>query len=499
MDPSTTCKPEIDKPGDRSVRVRGVLPIVIICLIGLCFTLLVYSPGYMSWDSLDQLKQARAGVFKDNHPPLMAAIWSLVDRIYPGPLGMLVLQTTMFWGGLGLFFAYIRGPLVLRVIAIAAIGLYPPIFGLIGTIWKDLLMLSAIVMVLGLAMRFERRRGVVCGLALLLLIMIACGARHNAIVALPPLLVWLAHSFRFVRREKRWPTFWRAFAAACVASVAIYLANATISKRLTSVDSHVWQGLAVFDIAGISVQSDELLFPDDLVLTQNKLTQAYLERVFNSASASSLYRQPKGRSAVLQNRFKQVQDKERLDRLVTLWQNVILRHPTAYLAHRWAYFSHLVGWADAPVDTPIYGLYGPRIAKNDLGFVFHPSALNEKITDWLIRLSKTHVYRVWIYLIALIVYAVFGTIMYVKWRDPIPLALSSSGLIYEFAYLFFAGSSNFRYSLWPILATLLCAAYLLCRALACVEDRRHGRKAAAAPPASTPEPQTESADAVSSF
>ncbi len=457
---------------------RGIAAILVVSFVCLCFTLLVYSPGYMSWDSFDQLEQARSGVFKDNHPPLMAAIWSVVDRICAGPFGMLLLQATMFWGGLAMFFANIRGPVALRVIAIAVIGLYPPIFGLIGTIWKDLLMLGALMMVLGLAVRFEKRRSVLCGLALLLFIMLACGARHNAIVALPPLLVWLAHSLGFVRREKRRATFWRALAVACVASVLIYFANSALANRLTSVRSQLWQGIAVFDIAGISVQTGELLFPEDLVLTRNKLKLGYLERVFNSASAGPLYRQPKGRSAIIQNRFKQVNDEETLDRLATLWKNSIIKHPWAYLKHRYAYFSHLIGLR-GDVDTPIYGLFGPRIADNTLGFEFHPSELNEKLTDWYISMSKTIVYRVWVYLLVLVIFTVVGTRMYLRSGDPLPLALCSSSLLYESVYFFLAGSSDFRYSLWPILATLLCGFYLLCKALAWVEDRRAERKAAA--------------------
>lgn len=450
----------------------------------------------MSWDSLDQLTQARAGVFKDNHPPLMAAIWSIVDRIYPGPFGMLLLQTTMFWGGLALFFIHLRGPVVLRVLAPVAIGLYPPVFGLLGTIWKDVLMLAAIMLVLGLAVRFQRRRGAACGLALILFIMIACGARHNAIVALPPLLVWLAHSFVIVRRKTRWSTFRRALVAAGAASLLIYFANSLISNRLTSIRSQLWQGMAVFDIAGISVRTGQLLFPDDLELAHHQFTQADLKRAFKSNSAGPLYRGWKDRSAIGTNRFKQVQDEQTLERLTVLWKNAILEHPGAYLAHRWAFFSHFIGWADAPVDTPIYGLYGPRIVENDLGLVFHPSELNEKITAWLIALSETRIYRVWVYLLALLVFAALGTIRYVRRGAPILLALSASALLYEGAYFVAAGSGNFRYSLWPILATLLCGFYLLGEVLASLEDRRLEDAAAAqAPSRPAFDPRTESAAA----
>ncbi len=469
---ATTCELPANTKATQTIHGHGVKPILIVCFVGLCLTLLVYSPGYMSWDSLDQLQQARTGVFKDNHPPLMAAIWSIVDPVCAGPFGMLLLQTTMFWGGLALIFLHIRGPVFLRVLSIIVIGFYPPLFGLIGTLWKDLLMISSLLMTVGLLMRMERHRGVLSWLALVLFIMAACGFRHNAIVALPPLLVWLAHSFSFVRRKKRWPTFYRAFAIACIASLVVYFANSFVSKRLTSVNSNLWQGLAVFDIAGISVHSNEMLFPDDLHLLRHKATINDLTRVFRPGHAGRLYREWKDRSKEGTNRFRNIQDKEALSRLSTLWKRSILQHPGSYLKTRWGVFSHVIGWADTPIDTPIYGLYGPRIVENDLGLVFHPSRLNETITRWLTSISKTHVYRVWVYLVALFVFAAIGTFMYVRSGDPIPLALSSSGLLYVLEYFFFVASSNFRYSLWAILATLICAAYLLCKAVVHFQDRR---------------------------
>ena len=68
-------------------------------LIGLAAVVACFYPGYMSSDSVDQLGQARNGIYFPAHPPAMAFVWHWLDLAVPGPLGMLLLQNAMFWGG----------------------------------------------------------------------------------------------------------------------------------------------------------------------------------------------------------------------------------------------------------------------------------------------------------------------------------------------------------------------------------------------------------------
>src|SRR5437763_16429846 len=73
-----------------------------VCVAGFALALAAFYPGYMSPDSTSQLTQARAWDFTDWHPPLMAALWGAVDRVFPGPAGMLVLQNAAYWGAAAL-------------------------------------------------------------------------------------------------------------------------------------------------------------------------------------------------------------------------------------------------------------------------------------------------------------------------------------------------------------------------------------------------------------
>lgn len=456
--------PSQPAPADDGPRGRGAKPILVVCGAGLLLTLLIYSPGYMSWDSLDQLKQARAGVLRDNHPPLMAAIWSITDPILPGPSGMLLLQTLLFWGGIAVFFTLARGALPMRMACAVLVGLFPPIFGLIGTIWKDLLMLGALLLALALIMRFQKKKGIMTGLAIFGLLVVGTGVRHNAASAIPALLFWLAHSFGFVHARRRVWTMVRAGLLAVAGFAVVYCCASALSARLTDQKCHFWQYLPVYDVAGISVRTNQVLFPDDCPLLRHPVKLEDLEKGYSECTVAKLYRVWKDDSSGGKNRFHTVADEDSLADLSSLWRKSIRDHPREYLQHRWAVFANVIGLTSRRVDTPIYGLYGPKIVKNDLGLIFHESVLNRAVTNWLIRLAKTPLYRVWVYLIILLVLLPIGLALYLKTHDVATLAMSASGLLYVLSLFFVAASGNFRYSLWGLAMAVICVAYLLCLA-----------------------------------
>lgn len=83
----------------RPFRAAGYLA----CAAGFLLCVVAYYPGYTSPDAVRQLAEARAWSFTDWHPPLMARVWGVPDRVVPGPFGMLVLHNVLFWGALAVF------------------------------------------------------------------------------------------------------------------------------------------------------------------------------------------------------------------------------------------------------------------------------------------------------------------------------------------------------------------------------------------------------------
>jgi hypothetical protein len=82
-----------------SPRRLTALKLCIICLAGFALSVTINHPGFMSYDSVQQLLEARAGVYSDVHPRLIALMWHFTDKIIPGPFGMLLLETALIWCG----------------------------------------------------------------------------------------------------------------------------------------------------------------------------------------------------------------------------------------------------------------------------------------------------------------------------------------------------------------------------------------------------------------
>ncbi|MDB4963629.1 MAG: hypothetical protein JWP01_3628 [Myxococcales bacterium] len=200
----------------------------------------------MTQDSFDPLIEARAGMYSDGHPPIMAALWRVVDTILAGPLGMLVLQVTIFELGLYLLFRRTFGR---RGAAIAASGLlvFPPVMLPMAVIWKDCFMAGFLT--LGFGALLSSRRSVRIGA--LGSLMLATAFRYNAFAATMPLVIlcfeWRP-SLHWIRR----------YAIALGAWLAITFMAFGVNAALTDHQMHYSHSLAVFDIVGTLAHVDPI-------------------------------------------------------------------------------------------------------------------------------------------------------------------------------------------------------------------------------------------------
>jgi len=347
-----------------------------------------------------------------------------------------------------------------RTVCAALVGFFPPVFGLLGTIWKDIFMLGALVLAVGLIVLFQRKKGIILALAIFSLLVVACSLRHNALVAIPPLVFWLVHSLRFVKARLRKWTLIRAVLLALAGSAVAYLCSSGLSSRLVSTNTCFWQVLAAYDITGISVRSNRVLFPPDCRILSRPPTLEQLRAVYSPYSVLPLYRGWVDDTGPKQPLFVRTVSKDALSNLSTLWLESVGRHPGAYLAHKWGAFSRLIGLTPEGVWSPYHAA---KISENDFGFVFHRSVANDALTRWLEQLSKTHLYRPWVYIVILFVLSAVGVRAYLRTGIPVALGLSLSGLLYMLAYFPIALSPSFRYHVWGLLTAVLCVCYFICQ------------------------------------
>src|SRR5713226_937585 len=157
-------------------------------LLGIALTVACFYPGYMSPDSVEQLAQARSGIFTDWHPAMMSFLWRFADKLFPGPFGMLLLNNLLFWPGVATICYRCLGQAAAPVTI--ALGLFPAVFGLLSTVWKDVAFGASMVLAVALLLDAQIARSKSALILSSLPILYALSVRHNSGPGLLPLMLY---------------------------------------------------------------------------------------------------------------------------------------------------------------------------------------------------------------------------------------------------------------------------------------------------------------------
>src|SRR5690606_35039220 len=166
--------------------------------------------------------------FTDWHPPIMAMVWAPLDRIVPGPAGMLLLQALLYAYAAAKLCASAFPRLSRRVpawLVVLAFSLFPPVMTLTGMIWKDVwtsgFLLLALAHLFLLRDSGTRARRIRHSLTIVLCCLVATAFRHNAMAATAGLLAGMV--YLNLALAGTWLRLFTACASGVLASVALFL------------------------------------------------------------------------------------------------------------------------------------------------------------------------------------------------------------------------------------------------------------------------------------
>lgn len=462
---SLNCSYNDDVSSAGSVRVgtqgenrwRRAVPLVILATTWGVMLAYAY-PGIMTVDSFDQLRQGRAGVYTDGHPPVMAALWGLVDRVVAGPAGFYLLQTATFVIGL---YAVLRGTFApVRAAVIAGLcALFPPILAPMGVVWKDALMAS--MLALGFAgLLATSRRLRLAGLAALF---VASAIRYNAAAATLPIIVVL---FMWSPAVSTWAGRAKRYALATAVWLAITAGSLALNIALTDRPMHFWHSsTAIMDIVGTLAHVEPDLADAELEPVLRG-TQILVDRGLHAEIRARYSPHDFGPLVIGPRQLWTVPimgdtpaPAPQRAAIGHAWWYLVSTYPGAYARHRLAVFGTVLGLAHkSPGVMVMTGRGQMKVFAVPMGLDVAPPMYQNWIQRRLERIARNSpLFRGWFYLVLALAMLALTR----RHRDV--FALLASGFALELSLLPLAVTADYRYSHWLALTTILAAVILVAR------------------------------------
>ncbi|MER7901027.1 hypothetical protein ABTX62_34425 [Streptomyces sp. NPDC096046] len=412
-----------------------------VAAVGCLATILVFAPGYLSPDSLDQLRQAEGKKpLTDWHPPVLSLVWRALIAVTGSIASMLVLQSLVFWGTLWVLAQCVWDLTGKRggSLAVLGLGLAPFVLTFAGVVWKDVhaaqaLLAACAVACTGLRVR-DRRVGPAVRWGLLwlgvLFLAYAMLVRKNAFLAAIPVFVLLVLAL--------WRAPGRGTWLRCTGALAVALVVPAVAISLFAEPLRTKQGAQIMldDLVHV-LRVEELRSAD--------VSPALRDRLVASAREC---RRVGALSDAYWACYERPADGLRGDsgEITSLWLREMGGHVPQYLQYRLRLFASLLFETGYP--------YKAGITRNDLGIeVAHPR-LEEMLGTYVKGMAADlpWLFRGWFWLaVALVLAARPG-----RGAFAMPArALGISAAAYILGYLPIMPATDFRYVYWPALAGAL--------------------------------------------
>lgn len=454
-------------PGEQAARWSSVssraTAMVIALLAGAlaCLSLALQIPGQISMDTSIQLHEAFTGQSESFNPPLMSALLRWLGGGSLATSLMVLIDTLLLYGSFALVAVSIaqqrvqRLPLWRAALAVLVI-LNPLVFLYAGIVWKDVLFASLLTSGCALCIAASAGplyRRYACGLVALLLLAVALITRQQGVFMVPFMVLGVIAAL--------WPRQIRQRICLVIAVVSVFFVCETLLQRqvevaikppVTKATAVGFRSLMIYDLAGMvshsARQPDEYASP----ITQEQLNA--IRAVYTPERIDTLDQTPLldtwigGRSS---------------QELKSAWWAMLKQNPQAYLAHRFAAFSKLMGLDGIHGTLPIHvGIEGNAAYLAQLGMDQGRTQRTQLIYDVARHFFSSPLYRHAFWLGALVVIAaIAGRARLPRRLLVIGALIATATLLMYASYLPTAIAADFRYLFGAIPLVMLLALVLL--------------------------------------
>ncbi len=282
---------------------------------------LFFWPGLMRPDSIVQMQQGIAGISSDFHPPMMGFLWGLFDKLCSGSGPMFLFHLSLYWGAVSLF-AHAQPHKAKWVYCIA---LLPPVFACQLLVIKDVSFVNAYLFCAAWLHFYSMRNlrpGLLSLLGWFVIAFYGTCVTYQAVVALPWVCLWIAKLYS-PDRSKKW-------IGIGLLLFGVFIAGVEAFNRNMSIPSNRSQHTKLYDLAGISINLNDPIFPE--YIKQNKLYDfERVKKLYNPNRVDDL-------TFPSDSPLSTAASPDQLNTLHNTWIAAIFTHPVAYIKHRWGIF-----------------------------------------------------------------------------------------------------------------------------------------------------------------
>ncbi len=416
-------------------------------------------PGFMSYDSLHALREARAAVRGGPYPPFVSYVWRVLDGLWPGPTLMLAVQDFVLLtavGSLCRLFGY--GPAG-SIVGMTAFVAVPAILGPMLVVWKDVAVsacFTAGCALIGGAQHAPTvaRRKVALATALVA-VFAGTAYRFNAAPAALPLMIWWVSVLRSDGIPSR-RTWFAWTGAGTVLTVALFAAATVVNgyelpglRRLAPNTSV--QAFQVYDLLGMSAIEKRSVVPANVLPGDPELIGEHAARIYSDRHINLAL--DADRDGIFQGaaRRRAASDRCGLARGCHLVSRSVPGAPLAAFSPDWS------GCSVAPCSTPTH----PGVDANEFGIVHVPSPATRRLVDYVLEscgavTCRTLVCRPWAWYLAGTVATLVCLLRGSQPTRRAALALFASGVAYLAPQFVIDPAGDLRYNHWAIVAMMLC-------------------------------------------
>lgn len=400
-------------------------------------TIIIFWPGIMSPDAVTQYLEAKAGIYTDHHPPIMAFIWKHLDQIYPGSGLLWILHLALLYLAAAIFSVIFNRNKLKWLFALFPLIPHVATYSLL--VVKDLafaysyLLSGAIIAYLITAPKqaVKAVNGKIKFIFLpiiILLLFYGTAAKFQAKWLLLPFTICTIYAY-----SNKWcyKTIGTGVILFFLILQGIYQFNNWLVPNQQK--SNSWELVKLYDLAAISLKIQQPLFPN-FILQHPNFSMANLQANFVPNKVDPLVF-AKEKILIKSNSLAEQQE------LLSIWHKAVRQYPLAYLSHRIRLWTYNVNTAPSSLYHPYYYFQDTKIGK------FLAIPLVYQVTGLIYSVVSIMLKFVWL-LPLLIFYSYLGIVTRHKTKAAVPLLLFSLSSIILLTVLLFcsmAGVARYTY------------------------------------------------------